>query len=97
MKIDFIIVGSARSGTTVLANKLSGKYLVEILPETHYYSKFNGNWANFLSSEYGQRLAKYCAQDLSSYSSIDEVIAHLKALQPEIIFAEKTPLHLRWT
>ena len=96
MKIDLVIVGSARSGTTVLANKLANQYMLEILPETHYYSKFNGNWVNFLSSEYSQRLSKYCSQDLSGYNSIDEVLASLKSMQPGITYAEKTPLHLRW-
>lgn len=90
---DSYIVGTARSGTTLLLNQLLARYRVASVPETHFFSLYGGSFDQFKDSLHFKEVC--AALDVDSVDSYDAIwrLAREKANAQHAI--EKTPKHLR--
>ena len=90
---DSYIVGTARSGTTLLLNQLVARYRVASVPETHFFSLYGGSFERFKESiHFKEVCAALGVDDVDSYDAIWR-LAREKANAQHAI--EKTPKHLR--
>lgn len=90
---DSYIVGTARSGTTLLLNQLVARYRVASVPETHFFSLYGGSFDQFKESLHFKEVC--AALGVDSVDSYDAIwrLAREKANAQHAI--EKTPKHLR--
>lgn len=90
---DSYIVGTARSGTTLLLKNLVARYRVASVPETHFFSLYGGSFDRFKESLHYQEVC--VALGVEGVYSYDEIwrMAREKANAGHAI--EKTPRHLK--
>jgi hypothetical protein len=90
---DSYIVGSARSGTTLLLNQLIARYQVASVPETHFLSRYGGSFTRFKESLHFKEVC--AALDVESVEGYDEIWSLTRERANVRHAIEKTPKHLR--
>ena len=90
--IDIFLIGSARSGTSLFLNYICANYQFSSFPESHFYSKYGGDFNIFRESTHYTEICEFlCVNELSSF----EEIGHLIKRNENERIIEKTPRHLR--
>ena len=57
--IDIFIVGSARTGTSIILNYLCSNWHFVSFPESHYYSKYKGDFNKFKGSTHYEEICEF--------------------------------------